>query len=299
MDRFRELTAFVAVVNAGAFNEAARKLALSPSVVTRLIAELETRLDVRLLTRTTRKIALTEVGQQVYHDSLRVLSGLQELEASATGAQQVPQGLLRVTAPVLFGQRQILPILRDFLDEYPEVTASTFFVDRLVDLIDEGMDVAVRIGTLANSSLIGTKVGSVRHVTVASPGYLRQFGNPQTPADLCDHQTVSSTRLAINSEWVFQSKGITKNIQTRPRLQVNTVSAAVESAVVGWGLTRVLSYQVADELASGSLVEILQPFEDREIPIHLLHHEGHLSSAKTRSFINYAADRLRQNLKID
>jgi DNA-binding transcriptional LysR family regulator len=299
MDKFRELTAFVAVVNAGAFNEAARKLALSPSVVTRLIAELETRLDVRLLTRTTRKIALTEVGQQVYHDSLRVLSGLQELEASATGAQQVPQGLLRVTAPVLFGRRQILPILRDFLDEYPEVTASTFFVDRLVDLIDEGMDVAVRIGTLANSSLIGTKVGSVRHVTVASPGYLRKFGNPQTPADLCDHQIVSSTRLAINSEWVFQSKGMTENIQTRPRLQVNTVSAAVESAVVGWGLTRVLSYQVADELASGSLVEILQPFEDREVPIHLLHHEGHLSSAKTRSFINYAADRLRQNLKID
>jgi DNA-binding transcriptional LysR family regulator len=299
MDRFRELTAFVAVVDAGAFNEAARQLALSPSVVTRLISELEVRLDVRLLTRTTRKIALTDVGQQVYQDSLRILSGLQDLEATATGAQQTPQGLLRVTAPVLFGQRHILPILRDFLDEFPDVTASTVFVDRLVDLIDEGMDVAVRIGALPSSTLIATKVGNVRHIVVAAPDYLNRIGCPQSPENLHDHQIISSTRLAENSEWVFQSLGKTIKIQPQPRLQVNTVWAAVESAIAGWGITRALSYQVADELASGSLVEILQPFENREIPIHLLHHEGHLSSAKTRSFITYAASRLRRNLTAD
>jgi DNA-binding transcriptional LysR family regulator len=293
MDRFRELSIFVAVAEEGAFNAAARRLNLTPPVVTRLVTALETRLGVRLLTRTTRKVALTEAGARLLGDAARVLADLDEVEAIAAGAHSTPRGLLRITAPVLFGQKYVLPVLREFLDSYPDVSASTLFVDRVVDLIDEGLDVALRIGELPDSSLTATRIGMVRRVTVAAPEYLAEHGMPETPDDLAGHKTIQPAGLQDSVQWPFVAAGKTRIARLSPRLTVNTVTAAIGSAMAGWGVTRALSYQVADAIADGSLVEILRDWEDREMPIHLVHHEGRLSAAKTRVFIDFAAQRLR------
>lgn len=281
------------VADEGAFNRAARRLNLSPPVVTRLITDLESRLGTRLLTRTTRKIALTEAGMRLYADAGRILAALAEAEASAAGDHQAPRGVLRLTAPVLFGQLHVVPLLRDFLDRFPAVSATTLFVDRVVNLIDEGLDVAVRIGDLPNSTLTATRVASVRRVTIAAPGYLAEWGCPDTPADLSGHRIIQPLSLNEPPRWVFIANGKERSGQFTPRLQTNSVGDAIASAKAGWGVTRALSYQVADGLADGSLVEILRDWEDRDMPIHLVHSEGRLGSAKIRQFIDFAATRLR------
>ncbi len=293
MDRFRELSTFVAVADAGAFNAAARRLNLSPPAVTRLVTALEGRIGARLFTRTTRHVALTEAGERLLGDAVRILAEVDEAEASAAGAHQSPRGTLRVTAPVMFGQRHIAPILRAYLDTYPDVAATVLFVDRIVDLIDEGLDVAVRIGDLPDSSLTATRVGAVRRVTVASPDYLAVHGPPETPEDLAGHRIINPTGLIQRPEWVFVAGGETRIVRLSPRLTVNTVAGAVDAAVAGWGVTSVLSYQVAAELADGRLVEILHDFEDRQMPVHLLHSEGRRAAAKIRTFIDFASARLR------
>ncbi len=293
MDRFRELSIFVAVVEEGAFNAAARRLNLTPPVVTRLVNALEARVGVRLLTRTTRKVALTEAGERLFNDAARLLAELEEIEASAAGAHQTPRGMLQLTAPVMFGHRYVLPILRDFLDAYSEVSATTLFVDRVVDLIDEGLDVAVRIGDLPDSTLIATRVGVVRRVAVASSGYLASHGTPESPDDLTEHQIIQPLPLHGAPQWPFVARGETRTVRFPLRMLANTMAAAIDSATAGWGVTRALSYQVADALREGTLVEILRNWEDREMPIHLVHYEGRLSAAKTRAFIDFAAKRLR------
>lgn len=293
MDRFRELSTFVAVAEEGAFNAAARRLNLTPPVVTRLVTALETRIGVRLLTRTTRKVALTEAGARLFADAAHVLADLEQIEEAAAGAHQTPRGVLRVTAPVMFGHRYVLPILRDFLDAYPDVRADTLFLDRIVDLIDEGLDVALRIGDLPDSTLTATRVGMVRRVTVAAPDYLAAHGTPEAPDDLATHRIIQPLTLQEAPQWLFVANGTPRTVRLAPRIAANTVAATVDSAAAGWGITRALSYQVADALADGTLVEILRDWEDREMPIHLVHHEGRLSAAKTRMFVDFAATRLR------
>ena len=293
MDRFRELSVFVAVAEEGAFNAAARRLNLSPPAVTRLVSALEARIGARLFTRTTRRVAPTEAGKRLLADAGRILAELGEAEASAAGAHQTPRGVLRVTAPVLFGQRHIAPILRDFLDAYPEVSATTLFVDRVVDLIDEGLDVALRIGDLPDSSLSAVRVGAVRRVTVAAPDYVAAHGVPATPDDLAGHRIVNPLTLHEATRWSFVAGGRTRTVRLAPRLAVNTMAAAIEAATAGWGVTRALSYQVADALADGALVEILGDWEDRRMPVHLVHSEGRRAAAKIRAFIDLAARRLR------
>jgi DNA-binding transcriptional LysR family regulator len=293
MDRFRELSVFVAVAEEGAFNAAARRLNLSPPAVTRLVTALEARIGARLFTRTTRRVAPTEAGRRLLADAARILAELDEAEASAAGAHQSPRGMLRVTAPVLFGQRHIAPILRDFLDAYPEVSATALFVDRVVDLIDEGLDVALRIGALPDSTLSAVRVGAVRRVTVAAPGYVAAHGMPATPDDLAGHRIVSPLTLHEATRWSFVAGGRSSIVHLAPRLAVNTMTAAIEAASAGWGITRVLSYQVADALADGTLVEVLGDREDRRIPVHLVHSEGRRAAAKIRAFVDLAAERLR------
>ena len=293
MDRFRELSVFVAVAEEGAFNAAARRLNLSPPAATRLVSALEARIGARLFTRTTRRVAPTEAGKRLLADAGRILAELKEAEASAAGAHQSPRGVLRVTAPVLFGQRHIAPILRDFLDAYPEVSATTLFVDRVVDLIDEGLDVALRIGDLPDSSLSAVRVGAVRRVTVAAPDYVAAHGVPATPDDLAGHRIVNPLTLHEATRWSFVAGGRTRTVRLAPRLAVNTMAAAIEAATAGWGVTRALSYQVADALADGALVEILGDWEDRRMPVHLVHSEGRRAAAKIRAFIDLAARRLR------
>jgi DNA-binding transcriptional LysR family regulator len=293
MDRFRELSVLVAVAEEGAFNAAARRLNLSPPAVTRLVTALEGRIGARLFTRTTRRVAPTEAGRRLLADAARILAELNEAEASAAGAHQSPRGVLRVTAPVLFGQRHIAPILRDFLDAYPEVSATALFVDRVVDLIDEGFDVALRIGPLPDSTLSALRVGAVRRIAVAAPGYVAAHGAPATPDDLAGHRIVSPLTLHEATRWSFVAGGRSRTVQLTPRLAVNTMAAAIEAATAGWGITRALSYQVADALADGTLVEILGDREDRRMPVHLVHSEGRRAAAKIRAFVDLAAERLR------
>jgi DNA-binding transcriptional LysR family regulator len=293
MDQFRELQTFVAVAEAGAFNAAARRLAMSPPAVTRAVTALEARLGVQLFTRTTRQVALTEAGARLVDDARRILADLAEAEASAAGAHDAPRGTLHLTAPVLFGERFVAPVLRDWLDAHPGVTANALFVDRIVDLIGEGLDVALRIGDLPDSGLIATRVGAVRRVVVAAPDYLARAGSPAAPDDLADHRIVEATGLGTAPDWSFAAAGARCRVRVDPTLRVSTVAAAIDAALAGWGLARVLSYQVADALAAGTLVEVLAGSDAARMPIHLVHAEGRRPAAKIRSFVDFAAARLR------
>lgn len=295
MDRFRELTTFVAVAETGAFNAAARRLKMSPPAVTRLVTALEARLGVQLFTRTTRRVALTEAGARLREDAQRILAELEEAETSARGATGTPSGRLRLTAPVLFGQRFLAPILRDYLDAHPAVTASALFVDRNVNLLEEGLDVALRIGELPDSSLSARRVGAVRQMVVAAPDYLHRHGKPDSPDALRDHRLVFSSGVTELPAWSFSMNGKRRSLRLAPALSVNSLQAAIDAAEAGWGVTRVLSYQVADALAERRLVEILGDFDDREIPVHLLHGEGRRADAKIRSFVDFTAERLRRD----
>lgn len=296
MNQFRELSAFVAVAEEEAFNGAARRLQVAPSGVTRLINAMEARIGARLFTRTTRRVSLTDAGRRLYGEAGRILDELEEAEALAAGAHQMPRGTLRLTAPVLFGQRYLMPIVRDFLEAYPDVTVSAMFLDRVVHILDEGFDVALRIGRLEDTSLYATRVGHARRVVVASPGYLAAHGTPEAPGDLADHRIIQPGGLFRREEWAFKAGGKPVIATLEPRLSVNTMTAAIDAAIAGWGLTRTLSYQVADAVADGRLVEVLAQWEAEEMPISLLYPEGRQAAAKIRVFVEFAAERLRAGL---
>ncbi|MEM7446554.1 MAG: LysR substrate-binding domain-containing protein, partial [Pseudomonadota bacterium] len=197
--------------------------------------------------------------------------------------------------PVLFGQRFIAPVVRDYLDTYPQVTAEMMLVDRIVDLIDEGLDVAVRIGDLPDSSLTATSVGNLRLVTVAAPEYLAKLGMPSEPAELSHHRIILPVGATGLRDWRFVTASDSQTLRLQPALTVNTMIAAIDAASAGWGITRAISYQVADELASGALVEILAEWDDRSLPIHLVHSEGRRATAKIRAFVDMAATVLRRD----
>lgn len=293
MDRFRELETFAAVAEEGAFSAAARRLGSSPPAVTRLVSALEARLGVRLLTRTTRQVALTEAGARLLAGATRILAELEAAEASAAGAQLAPQGRLRVTAPVLFGRRYIAPVLNDYLDAWPAMTAEALYLDRVVDLIGEGLDLAVRIGELPDSSLTALRVGAVRRMIVAAPAYLAARGTPRDPDDLRDHRIVHFRGSGGPPLWEFSAARRRRHVRVEPALTVNTNDGAIDAAIAGFGIARVLSYQIADALTAGTLVEILGAHEDRDMPIHLIHAGGTRPAAKVRAFLDLAAARLR------
>lgn len=293
MDRFTELQTFLAVADAGGFNAAARRLGKSPPSVTRLVAGLEARIGTRLFLRTTRQIALTEAGERLLGDARRILDELAAAEASAAGAHEAPQGVLSITAPVTFGRLYIAPVLQGFLDTHPQVTARALYVDRVVNLIDEGLDVAVRIGALPDSTMTAVRIGTVRQVMVASPDYIARFGTPDHPRDLAHHRLAVSSNLSSRPAWTFEAKGKPLTIPIAPALRNNTIDATIEAARTGWALVRGLSYQVADDVRAGRLVEVLAAFEDRPVPVDLVHAEGPLRAAKIRAFIDYAAEQLR------
>ena len=297
MDRFKQLETFVAVADAHGFNAAARQLQMSPPSVTRLIADLEERIGTRLFVRTTRQVSLTEAGERLHLDAARILADLEIVEASAVGAHVEPQGVLTITAPLMFGHRFIAPIIRDYLDTYPAVAARTLFLDRVVNLIDEGLDVALRIGELPDSSLKAVRVGSLRRVTVAAPAYLKANRRPRKPKDLVDHKIILPAGLNPVPNWEFVADRKRQLVSLSPALSCNTIDVALDAACAGWGITRLLSYQVADALKSGDLVEVLGKFEDRTLPIHLMHSEGQLTAAKIRTFVDFAAKALRQHAR--
>jgi DNA-binding transcriptional LysR family regulator len=299
MDRFDAMRVFMAVADEGGFAAAARRLSLSPPAVTRAIASLEERLGTRLLHRTTRIVRLTEAGTRFLVDCRRILAEVEEAEASATGAHRDPRGQLAVTAPILFGRRYVSQIVLDFLDRYPQVSVRTMLADRIVDIVDEGFDVAVRIAHLPDSSLSAVRVGSVRRVVCAAPGYLAARGMPRTPADLAHHEAVVFSSAASVDDWVFDTATGTHGVRPPGRLIVNTAEVAVAAAVAGRGLTRVLSYQIADELRDGRLKIVLADLEPAPLPIHLVHREGRRTTAKVRAFVDFAVARLRADTSLN
>lgn len=284
------------VVDEGSFASAARSLRVSAPSVTRAVANLEDHLDTQLLTRTTRRLALTDAGRRYVEDCRRILSDLDTAEAAATGAFVRAKGTLHITAPVMFGQTHVLPVLGEFLDLHPAVDARTLFLDRVVHLIDEGMDMAVRIGHLPDSSLRAIRVGSVRSVVVAAPRYLEEHGPPDEPEDLVHHDIVAVSRSPAPSvKWDFGAR-IPRSVTLEPRLSTNTIATGLHAAEAGWGVTRLLSYQVHDAITSGRLVRVLADAERGPIPVHLVHPDARHVSAKVRAFLEFASAKLRIRL---
>lgn len=294
MDRLQAMTVFVKVADAGGFAGAARRLNMSPPSVTRIVAGLEEVLGTRLLHRTTRAMKLTEAGERYLEDCRRILAELQQAEAAAAGSYSAPVGTLTVSAPVLFGRIHVMPILSAFLERHPKVTGRALFVDRMTSLVEEGIDVAVRIGHLADASYAATRVGAMRQVICGAPSYLSQHGMPQRPADLASHSLIGVTAAWSAHEWKLGFAG-DMPVRVEPRLYSNTNDAAIAAAVSGFGLTRVPGYQVATELASGALSVVLEEFEAEPLPIHVVHAERRHAPAKVRQFVDLAVERLRSN----
>lgn len=295
MDQLHLIRVFVAVVDAHGLAAAARELNISPPAVTRAINELEAELGVRLLTRSTRTVHVTDAGAHYAEDCRRILTDLIEANESVGGKHSAPRGRLTVTAPALFGAKFVTPIVTEYLQCYQEVSVSCWFLDRVVNMIDEGVDIGVRIAHLPDSSMQAIQVGNVRRVICGAPSYLERCGIPQVPDDLHNHNIVSASAVAPFSEWRLIQNGAAHIVKLHPRLITNTNDSAIVAAVSGFGLTELLSYQVADHLRDGRLKIVLSNFEAAPLPVQLVHHEGRHASRKARAFLDLAIERLRAN----
>ena len=292
------MATFVAVVDQGHFAAAARALRVSAPVVTRAVAELEERLGVRLLTRTTRVVRVTEAGARYAEDCRRVLAAADEADQGAAGSHAAPRGQLNVTAPVLFGRLYVMPLVSAYIERHAEVNVSCWFLDRLVNLVDEGMDVALRIGDLPDSSLQAARVGQVRRVVCASPAYLKRHGVPKRPQDLARHTVVAASGISPAAEWRFVDKGAPLTVKLAPRITTTSNDSALAAALAGVGLTRLMSYQVAQEVAAGRLRIVLAGHEPAPLPVQVVHREGRHASAKARAFIDLAVETLRADVSL-
>lgn len=298
MSRFHAMQVFVKVAETSGFAEAARQLNMSPPAVTRAVASLEDHIGARLFTRTTRMVKLTEAGTRYFDDCRRILADVAEAEAAAAGSYAKPSGVLTVTASALFGQEYITPILAEYCDLHPEVNARALFVDRITNMVDEGIDVGIRIGDLPDSSFSAIRVGAVRRVVCGAPAYFAQHGVPKHPSDLAQHKIIVSSASWASLDWRFG--GAQKPVvRIAPRLSFSTYGAVLKAAMLGWGLARPLSYQIGRALMDGDLQTVLSEFEDAPLPVHVVHPEGRRASAKVRAFVDLAVDRLRANQSIN
>ena len=312
MDQIETMKAFLAVADASSFAGAARQLAVSTATVTRHVAALEQHLGARLLTRTTRSVRLTEAGARYLADARGILQSLADADALARGAHTEPIGLLRVTAPVVFGRLHVLPLVLSYLKAHPRVSVQTHFVDHVTHLVDEGLDVALRIGRLPDSSLRAVPVGQVRAVMVASPAYLRRRGVPRAPEDIARHEVIGLDREGWPFRpWSLRSQPLTAASGVEPdepvalqavnmppvRLMLNHNELVRDAAEAGLGLARMQSYQVAQSVAQGRLRIVMPAWEPSPAPVHLLHADARAASAKVSAFVAHAAPRLRQVLQ--
>ncbi len=295
MDRFHEMQVFLAVAEEEGFAAAARRLNTSPPSVTRAIAAMEQRIGTQLLARTTRSLHLTEAGQRYLADCRRILVELDEAEEAAAGSYSIPCGHLTVTAPVLFGELYVAPVLGDYLDRFPQVNINALLVDRVVNMVDEGVDVAVRIGHLHEPGQQAIKVGEVRRVVCASPGYLDQHGRPLHPEQLRAAQIIGLSSSHLVSEWAFVDAGQPLTVPIEPRLVVSANNAAINLARLGWGMTRVLSYQVAAAVAADELEIVLEAFEPAPLPIQVVFQSSGRVPAKVSTFVDFLSQRLGQD----
>jgi DNA-binding transcriptional LysR family regulator len=295
MDRFDLMRAFVAVADAASFAAAARALGQSPPAVTRAVAALEQRIGARLFHRTTRRVRLTDAGLRYLGDAKRILAEIEEAEASAAGAHAAPRGQLALTAPLMFGRMYVAPVLSDFLARFPAVTARFLLADRLVDLMEEGLEAAVRIAQLEDSSLTAVRVGAVRRVICASPALLAAQGRPRTPADLAGAPMVTFAAGAVPDPWIFVKDGVREIFHPEARLVANSNEVTIAAAEGGAGFVRALSYQVAPQLRAGTLEIVLAGYEEPPLPIHVVHIAGRRASARVRAFVDFAVEQLRRN----
>lgn len=296
MDRFEAMSLFVTVTEKGSFSAASRALQVPLATLSRKVADLEALLGARLLLRTTRKLSLTDAGIAYVAAARRILEQVEDAEREAGGEFTTPKGELVITAPILFGRLHVLPIVTDFLSKFPEIQVRLLLADRNLHLIDDNVDMAVRIGALADSSMIATHVGTMRTVTCASPALLAGHGIPKTPHDLARMPCVTFDSPMPSPGWRFRQPGSHASIEVaiQPRLSVTTAEAAAEAAVRGVGVTRLLHYQVADSLERGALKLILKSFEPTPAPVHLVHASHGQMPVKMRRFLDFAAPRLRR-----
>jgi DNA-binding transcriptional LysR family regulator len=295
VDRFASLEIFVAVAEEQSFAAAARRLAISPPAVTRAVGALEQSLGVKLLQRSTRIVRLTEIGARYLLDCKRILSDLEDADQLASGAQAEVRGTLAITASALFGRAFVAPLLHSFLKRYDKINLRALFVDRVVDLIEEGLDVAVRIAHLSDASFTAIRVGAVRNVVCASPAFLKRHGVPRTPDDLKQLPMFCFSGDRSPPAWSFRAGKRALAVRPNARLVVNSPEIAMQGAVDGEGVTRVLSYQAASELKAGRLRVILREFEPEPIPIHVIHREGRRAAARVRAFVDFAVSELRSH----
>jgi DNA-binding transcriptional LysR family regulator len=290
MDRIDAMQTFVTVAELRGFAPAARKLKLSPSGVTRLIAALEDRLGARLLQRTTRSVALTDAGARYLERAKRILADIEEAERAAESERTRPSGRLVVSAPVGFGRLHVSPLMSAYLKRYGEVSGELRLEDRNVNLVDDGVDLAVRIGELADSSLVARQVGTMRRIVVASPAYLKTRGEPKRPEAIASHQTIQFGATAGLTDWRFLDNGHEIRVTIAPKLLTNSADAAIQYALAGGGLTRVLAYQAREAIRHGGLKIVLPKFEMPAMPIHIVYPTSRLLSAKVRSFIDLVTE---------
>jgi DNA-binding transcriptional LysR family regulator len=298
MDRLEAMSLLVAVAEAGSFSAAGRKLGVPLPTVCRKISDLEAHLNTRLLTRSTRKLALTDSGAAYVAAARRILDEVNEAERAASGEHAAPRGDLVITAPVVFGRLHVLPVIAEFLARWPEINVRLVLADRNLHLIDDHIDIAVRIGALANSALVATQVGEVRSVVCGSPAYFAAHGAPKRPEDLTALIAVTFDPLSSSQPWSFRDPKSQRELRApvRSRLSVNTAEAAIDGAAAGLGVTRVLSYQVAQAISDGRIQIVLAEYEPAPSPVSLIHAGHELTPLKVRMLLDFAAPRLRARL---
>ena len=296
MDRFDSMSVLLTVVEAGSLSAAARRLGTPLTTVSRKVSELEMHLKTRLLNRSSRRVTLTDAGRPYVAACKRILEEVGEAERAAAGEYSAPKGDLMITAPVVFGRLHVLPIVVEFLKAYPDIDIRIALADRVVNIQEDHVDLAVRIGELPDSSLVARRVGSIRRVVCASPAYLAERGTPKNPGELGTHDCITFEGMAPADAWIFTTGKSDTAVAIHSRLIVNTAEAAIDAAIAGVGITRVLSYQVASALRAGALALALQKFEPAPWPVSLVYAGQRLLPLKLRAFLDFAASRLQAAL---
>jgi len=297
MDRFESMSALLAAVEAGSLSAASRKLGMPLATISRKVSDLEAHLGTRLVNRTSRRLTLTDAGQSYVAACKRILDDLDEAERAAAGEYRAPRGDLTISAPIVFGRLHVLPIATQFLAIYPDIDVQLTLTDRIVDLMEDNVDLAVRISALPDSSLVAARVGAIRRVVCASPHYFVQRGRPKDPRDLRTHDCITFGGAASARVWVFGSGRADETVAIRSRLTVNTAEAAIDAAVASVGITRVLSYQVVEAVRAGTLELALSDFEPKPLPVSLIHTGQPRLPLKVRAFLDFAVPRLKSRVQ--
>jgi DNA-binding transcriptional LysR family regulator len=296
MDRLEAMSVIIAVNDTGSFSAASRRLGMPVATVSRAVAELETRLNAQLFQRSSRQMTLTDAGRSYIEACKRIIEQVDDAEREVSGEYRSPRGGLAVTAPWGLGHMHLLPIALEFMEAYPEIALRLVLTDRIVDTADENIDVSIRIGSLPDSNLIATRIGSVRFVLCASPGYLAKRGHPSDPSELASHDCICVDSRTAQKSWKFVKEGGEVTVPIRSRLTLSDSEAAVEAAIAGAGITRVMSYKMEAARRSGKLVLILEGFEQAPWPVHIVYAERKPAPLKLRAFLDWAAPRLKARL---